>query len=111
MTDRADRVHYRIRYPRRARPILVTEGAVATVIDCSEFGLSYEAPVGAPVTVPGDPFHGVIRFLDGDEARVEGEVLRVIGRRRVIHLVGVSIPFGIILSEQRYLKRRFAGWG
>ena len=104
-----NRKHYRIKYPLPERPVLTIEGTDFKVVDCSEFGLRYQEP-GPAVSKPGTEIRGVVRFHDGVEVEIEGEVIRVQNGQVVVHFTGSRIPFTVIIDEQRYLRTHYPFW-
>lgn len=104
-----DRAYYRLRYPSAARPEFRTgrdDGALA-VVDCSEGGFRFRTPAGARTPALGEPAAGEIRFRSGHSARVAGVVVRVQDEEVAVQLTGQGIPFGIVLQEQLFVRRRF----
>lgn len=60
--------------PRVERPELHMGDRVLEVIDCSETGLRYALPADEPPPAVGGGIRGLVRFSQGDEAQVEGEI-------------------------------------
>lgn len=107
MKDHNQRGHYRIEYPPRARPSLVTNDGTLEVIDCSESGLPYVLPEEVPRPEIGGEVRGVVRFRTGDEVEVDCVIARVQGRTVAVRLLGTKIPFSTVLKEQHYLRRHY----
>ena len=105
MDDENRRARYRIPYPETERPRLVLGGSIVEVVECSEHGLHFLAPEDE-VPAPGAAINGRLRFPRGEEVRVQGTVVRVQGPEVSVRLTGDGIPFGTILKEQLYLRRR-----
>ena len=55
----------------------------------------------------GSTAHGEIRFRSGQTTRVAGVVVRIQESEVAVHLTIESIPFGIVVQEQLFLRRRF----
>lgn len=102
-----ERSFYRIQYPLPERPVLLAEGQAFPVVDCSEHGLRYIRRVPNPLDV-GDIVRGVLTFKRGTQTVVEGEVVRIQNDQIAVHLNITPIPMGLIFSEQRYLRTRYA---
>jgi len=101
------REYYRIPYPLSARPELFIAGQAYPVIDLSEGGLRYHLGE-APEPDLNSTVKGVIKFKRGEAAGVRGRVIRVQDSHVALALE-VSLPFKIILDEQRYLRDNFRG--
>ena len=106
------RTSHRIRYPDEARPVFETDGAPRPVADVSEHGFRYLAPdtPDAPTIALGDDVEGTLRFLSGAELAVEGTVIRVAEGWAAVRLAE-RLPLAAILAEQRFVRRRWPGWG
>jgi hypothetical protein len=100
-----ERAFYRVQYPLRERPTFSMEGVDLPVVDVSELGIRLSADCAWEVE-EGDVLEGTIRFRDRGERRVEGEVVWKRGTILALCL-RVPIPFGVILREQRYLRKRY----
>ena len=96
------REFYRIPYPVAARPELVLEGRTYPVLDISEGGLRYDFGEEAPPALKTE-VHGMLRFKQGNAEGVRGKVVRVVDTQAAIEL-SVSLPFKVILDEQRFLR-------
>lgn len=103
-----DRSHYRIEYPRRARPVLELDEVEYSVVDCSENGIRFKS--AGVAFEKGDPVTGVIRFRGREETPVVGVVVRVQEGNVALLLEEAGIPFPIILSEQRFLRANYIRW-
>lgn len=122
------RMSYRVVYPTAERPRLIMDIPSATgapVVECSEGGLSFEAPGAWPRMKPGAElcarleFHGVHRerwsiedasFTVTPNVSVTGEVVRVLHRVVAVRLEWPGVPFGVLLREQFALRARYPGW-
>jgi hypothetical protein len=96
------REHYRIEYPPAEQPTLLLDVGGCPVRDCSERGVRFEAP-RADALACGSRVRGVLRFRWGDEAEVDGVVVRVDAGGVALRLQEPGIPFALILQEQRRL--------
>ena len=101
------RAFYRVDYPVRERPVLHTKDDALDVIECSESGLSYALHRGVDRPLVGASITGIVRFGDRAEATVEGVVVRVDDHSAALRLTRRTIPFAIILGEQKYLRRHY----
>ncbi|HEY8309726.1 MAG TPA: hypothetical protein VIG47_04185 [Gemmatimonadaceae bacterium] len=115
-------------YPLSARPTLVVDEhgtAHASVVECSEGGLSFEAPINWRRIDLGSQLCGRLEFARAQSANrgeedpaaaashvlaVVGEVVRVTGRLMVVRLDPPGIPFGTLLREQLALRAQYPGW-
>lgn len=102
-----EREHYRIVYPSSARPLFVAGIVVREVVDVSEQGIRFRLNSGE-ASEPGDPIDGLVRFRRGEEVKVTGTVVRVVGQEVAVHL-SVGVPLRIIIDEQRYLREHHRG--
>ena len=100
-----ERAFYRVEYPIQERPSFVFDGAELSVIDVSEYGIRFLTDVAVALKI-GDVLDGVIRFRGRAEESVGGEVVWIRAKTAALKLE-VPIPFGTILSEQRYLRSRY----
>ena len=105
---RFQRAYYRIQYPESARPVFVPEGITGSspVVDCCEQGVRYQHRDRAYPEI-GEPVRGVIRFQTGSEVPVAGTVVRIQNREVAIHLTESPIPWGVLLREQLFLRRKY----
>ena len=99
------RAHERVRYPAGERPELVADYEPGEVLDCSERGARYRAPPDARRAV-GAVLEGLLRFGRGAEVEVAGVVVRVAGGEVAVHFTRAPVPLGVMLEEQRRLRRR-----
>lgn len=104
--DPYQRLSFRVEYPPIARPDLVSESGRVLVMDCSETGLRFLALPGQLPEV-GATIMGKVQFRNGGEVPVEGVVTRVQDGTVALRLEEPGIPFGVILSEQQFLRRQF----
>lgn len=105
MTDSSRRALYRIVYPLAERPAFLVGRHVYEIIDCSEAGLRYEVR-DRRLPALDTEIGGTIEFRRGDELVVTGKVIRAQGEIVVLALDPPGIPFGEVLSEQRYLRSK-----
>lgn len=100
---------YRVHYPIEERPRLVlANGKTYPVQDLSERGLRYLAPQPFTGNLQ-DAVHGVLQLHDGRSVPIEGQVVRADERNVAVQLTK-PIPFGILISEQRYLRKKYLLW-
>lgn len=97
---------YRIRYPDDDSPRLVTYRGSFAVVDCSEAGLRFRLD-GAPAPTVTSAINGRVTFGVGETAEFAGFVLRVADGLVAIRFAR-SLPTGIMLREQRWLKEQAA---
>ncbi|MCK6549351.1 PilZ domain-containing protein [Myxococcota bacterium] len=104
--QRERRRFYRIEYPTADRPIFHVDGGTFSVINVSEGGVHIlcEGRVGLAA---GEKVRGRIDFLGRDEAEVAGIICRTSDTTVTVDLSEIPVPFRIILSEQRYLIRKY----
>jgi len=98
---------YRIKYPREERPVLDIGERALSVIDCSETGLRFEVVAGATPPRIGMSLRGRVRFADGTEVDVEGDVTRIEARYAALRFTAAVVPYAVILAEQKRLRRVF----
>lgn len=100
-----ERAHYRVVFPVSGRPHFQEFGGNVShsVVDCSESGLRFLSANPTP-PLPGAEIEGTIVFPDGEEARIEGVVVRSLRGEVAVHLVSRPIPFAVIVQQQRYLR-------
>lgn len=122
------RTSYRVVYPTSERPRLIVDtlsATVASVVECSEGGLSFEVPAAWPRMELGAEvcgrleFHGPrcerwsvedAPFTMRPAVPVTGEVVRVLHRVVAVRLEWPGVPFGVLLREQFALRARYPGW-
>ncbi len=102
------RQFFRLQYPVGERPSLVLSGVPHPVVDISERGIRFQ--VADLALQVGAEVFGAVRFHDGSEWRVSGQVVRVMNEppHCALELEG-GIPLPKILEEQRYLIRKYRG--
>lgn len=100
---------YRVHYPIEERPSFAIEGGkVHPVQDVSERGLCYL--IRQPFTGKlKDAMLGVLRMRDGHTVAIEGHVVRANEREVALQLTK-PIPFGVLLAEQRRLRKKYLLW-
>ena len=104
------RSFYRLRYPETGRPTFIRDGGQRTfpVIDCSEEGFRYHPGTRSePDPEMGQAIDGTLQFRGGATVKVSGTVVRIQDGEVAIHLSKQRIPFGIMLHEQLFLRRRY----
>ena len=103
------REHYRVRYPIACRPNLAILNNVYEIIDLSEHGIRF---FGNDVS----RFHsdmkidGIITFDDGGSISIKGKIIRIDKNNAVMFLTE-SIPFGRIVTEQRFINEKYPEYG
>jgi hypothetical protein len=99
------RARFRIRFPLAERPRLFVGGVEHIVIDCSERGLRFVLREGQCPRV-GTDIDGQLQFRCGRLVAVCGSVVRVVDDHVAVQFTTSSVPFGVILDEQRRLRKR-----
>ena len=108
MPDENARSFYRVEYPHPARPVLDFEGGTAFVLDCSESGFRYALEGDMQPPEPGTRISGRIKFNEGREVPVTGQVKRLYGKSVAVAFnPGAEVPFAIILKEQKFLRSHY----
>lgn len=95
------REYFRILYPLDEQPILTIDGARYRVRDCSERGLAFRARDGR--FAPDEELRGRVEFMSGSKVDVSGRVVRHVDDLVAVKLTDDTIPFAVILAEQRRL--------
>lgn len=108
MEYRFDRAFYRVVYPQFLRPTLRLGDEPFQVLDLSEAGVRFSAPVPGRFE-PGAAIDGVIELLAGQTVAVEGTVVRRQGHEVAVSLVR-GVPFAVMLDQQRLLQQRVLGF-
>jgi hypothetical protein len=108
MEYRFDRAFYRLVYPLFLRPTLRLGDEPFQVVDVSEAGVRFSAPVPGRFE-PGVAIVGVIELLAGQTVAVEGTVVRRLGNQVAVSLVR-GVPFAVMLDQQRLLQQRVLGF-
>lgn len=99
------RQFFRLEYPGKSGPKLVSSGMVLQVVDISEQGLQFRAKSTSPFK-SGSSFAGSLTFLDGESFLVFGTIQRVTEDQVSIQL-RKPIPLRIIMAEQRRIIQNF----
>lgn len=105
-THEHDRAFYRLPYPPEAAPQFVQGAVTHRIVDLGEGGFRY-APATQPPPLVGDQVAGVLEFPEGDPLEVEGTVVRLQGGEVAVQTPPRMISMGLVLSEQRRLRRRY----
>lgn len=95
------RAHFRVQYPPKVRPAFDTDTRSWDVLDVSEGGLRLRVPDGVALEL-GTELAGEVRFRRGERVPVRGTVIRCVAGHAAVRL-DVTIPFRVILEEQRFL--------
>jgi hypothetical protein len=98
------REYYRIEYPLDEQPVLGIGRSRYRVRECSEKGFSF-VHRDASTFSADTSITGTLEFASGERADIAGRVVRVVDDFVAVELVQ-SIPFSIILGEQRRLYAR-----
>ena len=106
-SDRANRAHYRIVFPARARPHLIIQDILLEVLDLSEGGLRFRFGGVVPPEV-GNAFEGTIRFPSGDAAPVRGVITRASSRHAAARFE-LGVPGRVLRREQQAILMRPRG--
>lgn len=101
-----DREFYRLIYPPQAAPEFISGGISHRVVDISEGGFRY-APAVDLMPLAGAIVSGILRFLDEEPVEIKGSVVRVQGGEVAVSCGVHPIPLGIVLREQRRVRRQF----
>jgi PilZ domain-containing protein len=100
-----EREFFRLSYPPQAAPRFVVDGQRHRIVDIGEGGFRY---ADLAVAEPGQPVNGTIEFPEGeDPLEVNGVVVRQVNGEIAVRCPPKSIPLGVVLREQRRLRRRF----
>ncbi len=100
------RRHFRVTYPVREQPELVSADDTWRVSELSEGGLRVRRTGHAPAWAVGDAVDGILRFPGGEEVPIQGAVLRVYDRECVVQFTR-GVPFAQTLREQQRLLARY----
>ncbi len=98
------RQYFRIEYPVDERPTLVIGSESLEVVDTSERGMRVLPAKGSPV-----PTHikGTLKFRDGSECMVAGQVVRQAPDGSLVIQLTVGISLALIMKEQRRLIQKY----
>ena len=99
------RQYFRIEYPRTCRPALILQGRTYAVTDLSEYGVKFQVADTGPFGL-GLALEMIIRFVDGEECRLAGEITRT-EKNTVCLLLTEPVPLKRIRSEELYLIKNF----
>ncbi|WGV99266.1 PilZ domain-containing protein [Vibrio sp. YMD68] len=99
------RQYYRLKYPKRARPIIRIHERLFHVSEVSEKGIRFV--IDDPLAVHhGLDLSGVLNLHDDSEIRIEGEVLRL-DKNEVIILLSKGPSFKDMVREQRHIRQKY----
>jgi hypothetical protein len=102
-----DREFYRLPYPPAAAPQFRADDVHHRVVDIGEGGFRYALASGS-FPAKGDTVKGVLTFPEAEEdLEVEGVVVRVRDGEIAVHCNARAIPLGLVLREQRRLRRHY----
>ena len=100
---------YRVHYPIEERPQFVPQGGKGClVLNMSERGLCYLTRQTFTGNLQ-DEVQGILHLRDGHQVAIEGSVVRATEREVALQLTK-PIPFGILIAEQRYLRKKYLLW-
>lgn len=99
------RAHFRINYPVGVRPTLRTQGKEFVVLEVSEQGLRIET--SKDHRLDSDIVDGEVVFHDQEIFEIKGRVLRKTAAYWVIVFPEGQIPLSKVISEQRFLLKKF----
>jgi hypothetical protein len=95
-------------YPAADRPrVLLEDGTVGRVVDCSELGLRYQMEGTGRPPAFGAVVAGQVEFRTEAHAPVSGRVIRVADGEVALHLATPGLSLRTILAEQRALRARY----
>lgn len=97
------RAVYRVVYPERERPFFERGAEHLPILDCSELGIRYLAPVGHGIE-PGASVEGTIHFRRGTRVRVSGEVVRAEPNMVALWFGAQGIPLAEMAAERKYMN-------
>ncbi len=102
------RQHFRLRYPVAGQPSLVIGSVSFPVSELSEGGM--RILLGRPGNIaPTGNLRGTLTLAGGATIEVQGTVLRIEDQAVVLQLT-TGPTYSEMLSEQRYVARRFPDW-
>ena len=102
-----DREFYRLQYPPAAAPRFLAGDVEHRVVDIGEGGFRYALASG-PWPPLGASVKGTLSFPEPEDALdVEGVVVRVRDGEIAVHCNKRAIPLGVVLREQRRLRRHY----
>ncbi|WP_394239621.1 PilZ domain-containing protein [Vibrio astriarenae] len=99
------RRHFRLRYPKRARPVIRFDDQHFHVNELSEGGIRVEMR-HPEVYFRGMTVSGRVRMKGGTSIEVEGEVLRIEGNELVIKLL-TGPSFKDMMQQQGFVRRHY----
>ena len=106
-SSRNDRATYRAAYPSGYPVALIPhihlkgERMALPILDCSEEGIRYRAPVGAPELPLGTPVAGELHTRNGTATAIRGHIVRAEAGDVAMRLNAPGLPFSMLLAEQR----------
>ncbi|MCK6262912.1 PilZ domain-containing protein [Vibrio sp. ZSDE26] len=102
------REYYRLKYPKRARPVMQIQDAFYHVSEVSEKGIRFI--IDDPNTVHhGLSMSGVLSLHDDTVICVEGAVLRL-DQNEVIVLLSKGPSFKDMVQEQRHVRQEYPAY-
>ncbi len=105
-TQSNQRQFYRLVYPFSQMPVMIVNDDEFGVTEVSEKGLIFEGKKSNKFKV-GDWITGLIRFKDGQTAKIAGKAIRI-NRNYIVVGQLQGLTFRNLINEQRNIIRRFA---
>ncbi|MDN2480950.1 PilZ domain-containing protein [Vibrio agarivorans] len=99
------RRHFRLRYPKRARPVIRLDDQHFHVNELSEGGVRVEMR-HPEVYLPGIMVTGRIALKGGHSLDLEGQVLRVEGNELIVKLF-TGPSFKDMMHQQGFVRRHY----
>ncbi|WP_428773382.1 PilZ domain-containing protein [Vibrio sp.] len=100
------RQYYRLKYPRRARPVVKIADALYHVSEVSEQGLRVEMANVASTLYRGLTLKGILKLHNETQINVEGQILRWSNQEVVIKL-SQGPSFKHMVAEQRHIRQNY----
>lgn len=105
-TQSNQRQYYRLVYPFSQMPVIIVNDDEFGVTEVSEKGLIFEFKKANKFRV-GDWITGLIRFKDGQTAKIAGRTIRI-NRNHIVIGQLQGLTFRNLINEQRNIFKRFA---
>lgn len=99
------RQYYRLKYPKKARPVMLVEDQLFQVCETSEKGLRVIMSNIASL-YRGLRLSGTVRLHSNQEVDIEGSILRFDNDEVVVQL-DKGLSFRDMVSEQRHIRQRY----
>ncbi|WP_295894347.1 PilZ domain-containing protein [uncultured Vibrio sp.] len=99
------RQYYRLKYPKKAMPVMIIQDARYHVSEVSEKGIRFV--IDDPNRVHhGLDMSGILSLHDDSQVCVEGSVLRL-DKNEVIILLTKGPSFKDMVQEQRHIRQKY----